>query len=126
MTAYEWLTAHDADQAVDEIRRPVRDESELYDSAHEADRAADEMVQPDEDEQLLETAILEVRDVTVREVTRDVDAEDRPHPDRGRDRRSGPSSPGSARRDRGPPAVRRDPRLGGGRSRRAAPPLGPG
>lgn len=99
-TAPEWVEAHRADEAEDELGRPVRDEAELTDAATEQLRAeADELTAPalSDDGQVAETAVPDIRETST--------PSDREYSDEGRGRIPSPAE-SSAAVDRAHDAVR--------------------
>jgi len=74
-TADHWLTAHRADQAVEEVHRQITDEHDLADVAEQR-RAAVAAVEPKPSADAAETAVADVRDVAAQERKRTPRGED--------------------------------------------------
>ncbi|MGH3857218.1 MAG: ATP-dependent DNA helicase, partial [Pseudonocardiaceae bacterium] len=72
VTAQEWLAAHQAEQATVDVDRTIRDEAELHDPARDADQTA--LDHTAQDEHLLDPAVPDIRETSVRDTTEDSDA----------------------------------------------------
>lgn len=76
VTAQEWLTAHEADQATAELHREIHDDTELYDHTHDMDQAdMDQFATADEF--VLETAVPDIRETSTQHATETADSANR-------------------------------------------------
>jgi hypothetical protein len=75
VTAEQWLAAQQADQTSVDADRAILNEAELHDPTRESDQAAFD--RDNQDEHVLDTAVPDIRETSVRDATEDADAADR-------------------------------------------------